>query len=192
MRWRGLVGGPVVLVIFSVAGCRCSSRARRTPEAQAAASAAPVPDFTPGPPERVSPLTQDALWKRAETGDDIDLARLAQREGARGLMRGVEAGGTLGLTALRALPRANDAELALGRLCEILHTGDAEKLEPVLRAVQAIVAKPPRGVEQLDPEGMDSCAPVLAALVQNPRLSPSERDFALSARAMLAEHAVKP
>lgn len=193
MTCRAVLGGLAVLASWGVSGCRCSSHdSRARHDAKVSASASPVPDLSPGPPRHASPLARDPLWRRAEAGDDIDLARLAQREGARGLLQGVQAGGTLALTALRALPRANDAQLALRRLCEILRSSDPEKLEPVVRAVQAIISKPPRGVEQLDPEGMRSCDRPLAELSANPKLPPEERDLATSARAMLAEHGIKP
>lgn len=103
------------------------------------------------------------------------------------MMQGVEAGGTLALTALGALPQADDAELSLGRLCGILRDGAPRQIGPVLGAVQAIIAEPPRPVEALDPEGMHGCAPVLETLERNANLTPHERDLAASARAMLAE-----
>ncbi|MEZ4308937.1 MAG: hypothetical protein R3F14_12940 [Polyangiaceae bacterium] len=49
-------------------------------------------------------------------GDGVDLAELAEAEGATGLLEGVEDGGALFETACRALPFADDAELAAGRL----------------------------------------------------------------------------
>lgn len=146
-----------------------------------------MPDLRPGPPKKPSPLTGDALWREAAGGAPIDLQRLAVREGAAGLMQGVEAGGTLALTALRALPDAADAELALPRLCRILGDASPRQVAPVLEAVQAVVAQPPRPVEALDPEGMRSCAPVLEKLEKNADLTPHERDLAASARSMLAE-----
>ncbi len=146
-----------------------------------------MPDLRPGPPHQPTPLAKDKLWKQAAGGAAIDLQRLAEREGAAGLMQGVEAGGTLALTALRALPGAHDAELALPRLCRILRDGAPRQIAPVLGAIQAVIAEPPRPVEALDPEGMRSCAPVLERLEKNADLTPHERDLAASARAMLRE-----
>lgn len=164
-------------------------KAAAPPAAKAApaGSAAPVPDLRPGPPSEPSPLTADRLWRQAAGGAAIDLQRLATREGAAGLMQGVDAGGTLALTALRALPDAQDAELALPRLCRILGDAGAGQVGPVLDAVQAVIAQPPRPVEALDPEGMRSCAPVLEKLEKDAELTPHERDLAASARSMLAE-----
>lgn len=155
--------------------------------AVASARATSVPDLHPGPPAQPSPLGGDKLWQQAAGGAAIDLHRLAEREGAAGLMQGVEAGGTLALTALRALPAARDAELALPRLCRILRDGPPAQMGPVLGAVQAVIAEPPRPVEALDPDGMRSCGPVLEKLEKSPELTPHERDLAASARAMLAE-----
>ncbi len=147
----------------------------------------PVPDLHPGPPREHSPLTADPLWQQAAGGAAIDLQRLAVREGAGGLMEGVEAGGTLALTALRALPDSDDAELALPRLCQILGDSAPTQIAPVLDAVQALIAEPPRPVEALDPEGMRSCGPVLEKLEREADLTPHERDLAASARSMLSE-----
>lgn len=151
-------------------------------------SARPVPDLRPGPPAHPSPLSKDKLWREAAGGAAIDLHRLSDREGAAGLLRGLDAGGTLALTALQALPSASDAELALPRLCGILRDGQPRRIAPVLVAVQAIVARPARPVEALDPEGMRRCGPVLAKLEKDAQLTPHQRDLAASARAMLAEH----
>lgn len=190
-HWLWLVAAALLVGCHSQqhagAGAIGSLIAARNAPATPAATAGPVPDLRPGPPARPTPLAKDKLWQQAAGGAAIDLHRLAEREGAAGLMQGVEAGGTLALTALQALPAAGDAELAMRRLCRILRDGPPRRIGPVLGAVQAVIAEPPRPVEALDPEGMRSCAPVLEMLEKNADLPPHERDLAASARAMLGE-----
>ena len=107
-----------------------------------------------GPPRAPTPLSSDPLWQRAARGDVIDLTELADREGAGGLFAGVELGGTVGLTALSALPHAEDAEIALGPLCNLATRMPPERVAPVLVAIQAILRRPPRPTERLDAEGL--------------------------------------
>ena len=181
------------------AGCRTQqsdSAAATGVGAPAAAHSVPVatvgvPNFAPGPPAQPTELADDRVWKEASTADPLDLARLAEREGAAGLLEGVEAGGTLGRTALAALPFADDGELALRRLCQILRHTVPTVPEPVLRAVHAIVSRPPRPAELLDPEGYVVCAAVLKQLDNRQGVPPTMRDLIASARSMLAEHGVK-
>jgi hypothetical protein len=178
------------------AACRCQrseSGAVASAQGPAASQSAPaasvrIPDLAPGPPASPSPLVDDALWKEAQGGDIIDLERLATREGAAGLLQGVEVGGSVGLTGLLALPHADDAELALSRLCEILAHVVPTKAASVLRAVHGIIARPPPQAERLDLDGYRSCAPVLEEVSRNAAISPAERDLASSAYSLLGEH----
>jgi hypothetical protein len=150
-----------------------------------------VPDFTPGPPAQPTKLADDPVWKEASEADPMNLARLAEREGAAGLLQGVEVGGTLGRTALAALPFADDGELALGRLCQILRHTVPGVSKPVLQAVHALVSRPPEPAELLDPEGYVLCAAVLKELGKRQGVPPATRDLIASARSMLVEHGVK-
>lgn len=151
-----------------------------------------VPSLDPGPPARPTPLASDALWTRAAGGDPIDLERLANREGSRGLLEGFDAGGTLALTALAALPAADDAPLALGRLCAVLPRVKPAAVGPLLVAVQAIASRVPAPAERVDPRGASSCRPVLDALAASSGVAPHDRDLASSARAMLDERLGAP
>ena len=195
-RWRRYT--PAVCALLLALGCRCrqsdtaEEAGARAPAASrgAAAASVRVPDFAPGPPAQPSELAKDALWKDAQRRQPIDLQRLANREGAAGLLRGVELGGSLGLAALAALPYADDGELALGRLCEITRAGGPARLEPVLRAVHGVVSRPPKQAERLDLDGYRQCASALDQIKGKAGLSLRARDLALSARAMLAEHGI--
>ncbi len=208
-RWRrpgwraGLLGAAVGLAIAWIGACgsgrgaaapgtvatREPAMARATP---AGGDATPIPSLEPGPPDRATNLSSDPLWTLAAAGAPIDLERLANREGASGLLDGFDAGGTLALTALAALPDADDAPLALGRLCVVLAHGKPSTLGPVLVAVQAIAASVPGPTERIDPEGAASCRPVLDGLAKTDALPPHQRDLAASARAMLDERLSAP
>src|SRR5688572_28715586 len=93
-------------------GCRRPDAAEQAnaPAKQEARRPAAAPlDLTPGEPQAPGCFKGDALWQRAEGGAEIDLMRLARREGAAGLLEGLAVGRSVGLTALAALPHAGDA-----------------------------------------------------------------------------------
>jgi len=148
--------------------------------------AAPL-DLTPGEPPAPNRFAGDAQWQRARGGEEIDLMRLAHREGAAGLIEGFAVGRSVGLTALAALPHADDAELALSRLCEELAHDRAPSL-PVLRALQGIVARPPEPREALAASGYAECVPVVDRLAKLPSLDPERHDLVSSTAGLLVEH----
>src|SRR5688572_5207527 len=84
----------VVLLLSSGVAVSCRGR-------QVATDAAPPPSLF-AQPATESERTKDELWRRALERDPIDLARLADREGAGGLLEGLEEGGPIGLAALAA------------------------------------------------------------------------------------------
>lgn len=117
--------------------------------------------------------------------------RLANREGAAGLLEGLSVGRDVGLTALAALPHAEDGELALGRLCELLMGEADEPANPnlaVLRSLHGIVARPPEPREALAASGYAGCLPVMERLAKSPNLDPERHDLASSAAGLLLEH----
>ena len=125
---------PAVLLLSSVvASCRGKSEL---------ADAAPPPSLHVKSAKE-SERAKDDLWRRAEEGDPVELAHLANREGALGLLDGLEEGGPIGLVALAALPFADDAEAAYQRLGEILRQLDPAEIGPVLHAVVDIARRPP-------------------------------------------------
>ncbi|HKQ68371.1 MAG TPA: hypothetical protein VJT73_03490 [Polyangiaceae bacterium] len=134
-----------------------------------------------------SERAKDDLWRRAIAGDPVDLARLADREGAGGLLEGLEEGGAVGLASLGALPFADDAELALQRLGEIARQIAPGESGPVVRAVLEIAAKPRRQVEPIDPPGFRSCTDALLELARKTSAASSARAPAISALRLLAE-----
>jgi hypothetical protein len=137
--------------------------------------------------------TKDDLWHRAISQDPMDLARLADREGAGGLLEGLEEGGPLGLVALEALPFADDADAAYQRLGEIVGQIDPGESGPVVHAIAGIAGRGRRQTEPLDPPGLRSCAQALLGLARTRSLANGVRAKAISALRLLSEKgAVEP
>jgi hypothetical protein len=140
-----------------------------------------------------SERAKDELWQRAASQDPMDLARLADREGAGGLLEGLEEGGPLGLVALDALPFADDGEAAFQRLGEIVRQIDPGESSPVVRAIAGIALRPRRQAEPVDPPGLRSCAQALLEIAQKKSLAAQVRAKAISALRLLSERgAVEP
>lgn len=168
-----------VLLLWSGAAAGCRTKIEAT-------DAAPPPSLG-AQPLKEGGLVEDDLWRRALDGDPVDLARLADREGAGGLLEGLEEGGPIALAALAALPLADDADLAFQRLGEIVRQLDARALGPVLQAIADMAVRPRRQTEPLDPPGLRSCGDALLALVEQKSLAKSVRAPAISALRLLAE-----
>jgi hypothetical protein len=150
------------------------------PTATASASAssrAPLP----------SPRDGDPLWLRARGADAAERARLAVAVGATGLLEGLEDGGQNARTALLALPFADDAEIALGRLGELALRDGAIPREALLEAILAVAGQPRRQREALDPDGVRACGEALLKLAGQSSLPRAERALAVSAARALAE-----
>jgi hypothetical protein len=170
--------GVLALSILVFASCRSSS--------DVAPEAAPAPNLQAKALED-SGRAKDDLWRRAASQDPLDLARLADREGAGGLLEGLDEGGPLGLLALDALPFADDAEAALQRLGEVVRQIDPGESRSVVRAIAAIAARPRRQVEPVDPPGLRSCAQALLDVVSKKSLPAAVRAQAISALRLLSE-----
>jgi hypothetical protein len=154
--------------------------------------AAPPPSLS-AKPAKESERAKDELWQRAASQDPMDLARLADREGAGGLLEGLEEGGPLGLVALDALPFADDADAAFQRLGEIVRQIDPVESSPVVGAITAIALRPRRQTEPLDPPGLRSCAEALLGVAQRKSLAAAVRAKAISALRLLSERgAIEP
>jgi len=151
-----------------------------------ALDAAPPPSLN-AKPEKESERAKDDLWRRAGDGDQIDLARLADREGAGGLLEGLEEGGAVGRTALEALPFADDADAAFQRLGEILRQIDPGESGPIVRSITGIALRPRRQTEPLDPPGLHSCALAVLEVAQKTSLAKTVRAPAISALRLLSE-----
>ncbi|MET0595562.1 MAG: thiamine biosynthesis protein [Polyangiaceae bacterium] len=169
-----------VLLLWSGAAAGCRSKIDVT-------DAAPPPRFVGAEPLKEGGLSEDDLWRRALDGDPIDLARLADREGAGGLLEGLEEGGPISLAALLALPFAVDADLAYQRLGEIVRQLDPRAVGPVVQAIADMASRPRRQSEPLDPPGLRSCGEALLVLAEQKSLAKTVRAPAISALRLLAE-----
>ena len=168
------------LLLWLAVLASCRSRGNVIPDA------APAPSFFAKPVQE-SARTKDDLWQRALGQDPLDLARLADREGAGGLLEGLEEGGPLGLAALDALPFADDAEAAYQRLGEIVRQMDPAQSPPVVRAITGIALRPRRQTEPVDPPGMRSCAQALLEVAGKKSVAGPLRAKAITALRLLAE-----
>ena len=174
---RGNVSIGLALALVSIApGCSGTKdsppAARSVPSSAGSVAPTRVPE-------------QDALWQLAEQGDALDLARLAQREGAVSLAREVESNPTRRRTALVALPHADDRELALRTLCRLLGGKVPYRLH-LATTVVSILSYPPAARERFDVAGVASCRAPLEQLSKAE--SPALRDLGSSGLARLAEH----
>lgn len=104
-------------------------------------------------PEEV-PYTFGTWWDRAQkSGDALDIAALAQREGAVGLIHGL-GDSKYADVARAALPGTKDAMLALQPLAAQVRTGTDEQAERSGQTILDILASTTvQFGERLDPEG---------------------------------------
>lgn len=135
-----------------------------------------------------APYASDPLWLRASTGDDIDHARLAQRESALTLSGALAHGGSLGRTALLALTYAPDRREARGPLCELVKGPSAATSSLLLRALHQAVVDGPRTEESVDVQTDARCARILRELTLGTSLSATDRDRAAATIARLEAH----
>ncbi|WP_437747673.1 thiamine biosynthesis protein [Sorangium sp. So ce302] len=185
-RRRALVAARlafVALVLLAPLGCRREQGSAPRPAASPA-SAAASPSLAPRPP---SPRLTDPRWRLAAGDDPLDCARLAEAEGGSGLLAALDDGGDIALTALRALPYADDADLALGPLAERARAASGPSLPPLLEALLGIAGRPPRPREPLDPDGARGAAAALVELAGRRDLPSDQRALAISAARALAE-----
>lgn len=171
-----VVGRLLLLGSMAISACRKSDAADLRPP--------PVLDHSV---KADSVRAKDELFILASQGDPFDLARLANREGAAGLLEALEEGGVVGLTALAALPYTDDAEIAYRRLGEILRQLDPDKSAPVAQATLAIAERPPRQAEALDVAGAKYCADALLDLAKKKRAPDAIRATAISALRRLVD-----
>jgi hypothetical protein len=106
--------------------------------------------------------------------------------GAAELVAAVEAGGPMGETALAALPFADDADVALGRLGD-LAKADPARRRAVLAAMLGVAGRPREPRELLDPEGVRRAAEAVLGLAGDRTLPREDRALAISAARALAE-----
>lgn len=151
----------------------------------------------PPPPANLAPdakpkegtqVTQREIWQRAMLGQDdpIELSRLAIAEGASGLMVGLEEGGASSVVALAALPYAEDGEIAMGRLAQILLQSDATSAPLVIASMEGIMQQPVRSTEQLDPLGVHAAFDALVVCAKSDKMPAAVRARAVSVGRLIA------
>lgn len=170
--------------LASSLACATDSASERSASARGARPSEPAFELSsdaPWPPE----YSSDTLWTRAAAGDDFDLARLARREGADGLLAAARRGGRLGRVALRALEFASDRRAARGALCTLLDRADTPSLEPLLGALLEVLVNAPPAEGSLDPAADARCPSVLEGLLARESASPAAHDRAAAALSRL-------
>jgi hypothetical protein len=176
-------------LLLAALACACAGETRRVEVERVPAPPTrerrSVLDLTPGASAIDTPLAHDPLWRRAAARDPIDLVRLADREGAAGLLSGLEVGRSIGLTALAALPYAEDGELALGRLCELATELDGAGRSALLVAIHGVVSALAPDRERLAGERLADCSRRLGSVAGDSRVPPGDRDLAESSRSAL-------
>ncbi len=178
---RALALGLVVVASFGPIGaCKKENRPGLAPP-----PANIVPDAKP---KEGSVVTVKESWQRAMNAPDdpIELVRLAGAEGATGLMAGLEEGGASSVVALAALPYAEDAELAMGRLAEIALQADEKTAPLVIATIAGIAQRPLRSTELLDPLGAHAAFDAMVVVAKNGKLPAEIRAQAVSAGRLIA------
>jgi hypothetical protein len=158
---------PVVLLLLGLSGCGDAS-----PPPSAPSSAAPVASpsasaaaAAPGS----SPRRTDPRWAAAldAAADDGAAAALAGHVGFAALADALADEDAVRALALRALPHADRADLALGALCAALDDGRADRGR-VADAIEGALVATRRDVESADPDGLARCAAALDRAAAEP------------------------
>ncbi len=149
-RWFDLI---IALSLF--ARCKCGAS---TPDADAAPTW-----LEAGADVNVARSADlEELWTRAKDGDDDELARLAEREGERGLEERA-AMGAFRITALRAMA-FSPAFSALPTLGAAAEQGTDDEARAAVTSADAIAARKRAQVDAEDDEELaKGCASLLAA-----------------------------
>lgn len=134
-----------------------------------------------------APYDADPVWRRAAAGDDFDRARLGRSAGAASLLEALSLGGSLGRTALAALPFARDRRQVIGGLCDLALGPVPPTSSWLLGAIYEALADGPRTEESVDPAADALCASNLRQLSERSGVSPEDRDRALGAISLLAK-----
>ena len=196
MKRAAIASLRLAIASLATALAACSPGAPPPPASSGPAPGTSVSTATPsqqggrapqGEPPGGSPRRADPRWQRALGGDPLDLRALAIAEGATGLLAGVEDGGELLHAACAALPFADDAELALGRLGELALIEDASISDVAVATIRAIAGAPPSRGEVLDPDGVASAARAVMTIAARLDLPRERRARAISAARAFAE-----
>lgn len=181
-RWLGspFLGAVAILL----AGTAC----RKSPPA-AAADAGPTTVAAPAPSPAVAlGSSPDQAWADARSGDPLELARLADVEGADRLGEvalDAQASPDDRATAIRALMFVDDPTPAVEALAKLVTDPLVERSTLALQTLAAVVPKR-APIEELEPGAWRVAGDALLAAIGNIQ-GPGRREVALRALAALAE-----
>jgi hypothetical protein len=129
------------------------------------------------------------LWTRAKAGDADDLARLADHEGAAGLVARASEDATWRLAAIRAMAFVDDpgAFEALPLLARAARTGDDAEATAALESAGDLAARPRRAVDPEDAAELREGCDLLLALAKDTQAPRPRRIACVRALRMLAD-----
>ena len=180
--WRG----PLCLLLALACVPDAARRGQAGHEQAAGSAERPALDLTR---DAAWPAAYDSdpVWRRAASGGDFERARLARSAGAAALLVALSEGGSLGRTALAALPYAPDRRDVVGRLCALALGPVAPTSSWLLGTLYEAIANGPRTEESVDSGADALCANQLRQLSERADVSPEDRDRALGAISLLAK-----
>ncbi|WP_394839393.1 hypothetical protein LVJ94_21135 [Pendulispora rubella] len=169
----------------------CGRGQTSTAGAPASGSSSAAADGSAPAPPGASSEQLDAQWARAREGEADELARLARKEGALGLVERGSANAEWRETALRALAYA-DGWAGLPWLAEVGAGTNEKEAALALESASALAARPRRAVDPEDAlELRAGCDKFLALAAQAQRPKPVTQAAARTLR-MLAEYGCPP
>ena len=129
------------------------------------------------------------LWTRAKAGDADDLARLADREGASGLVARASEDAAWRLAAIRAMAFVDDpgAFEALPSLARAARTGDDAEAMAALESAGDLASRPRRAVDPEDAAELREGCDLLLALAKDTQAPRPRRIASVRALRMLAD-----
>ncbi|WP_394850141.1 hypothetical protein LZC95_22120 [Pendulispora brunnea] len=178
----------LVALVFSATACGRG----RTSTAGTPSSSTPgaVDGAAPAPPGASSEQL-DAQWARAREGEADELARLARKEGALGLVERGSANAEWRETALRALAYA-DGWAGLPWLADVGAGTNEKEAALALESASALAARPRRAVDPEDALELRAGCDKLSALAAQGQRPKAVTQAAVRTLRMLADYGCPP
>lgn len=170
----------------------CQRPGAATHEAQTSAVVAPATTVPAAVASAPPPDTRPWREALAAPDDALLLARLAEAEGAAGLLEVIEAGGAGAPVALAALPLAEDADLAAEPLGRRLRAASPSELGLLLGALEGVALRPRRATEPPATAGFRGAHEALVALAGRAELPAPLRARCVSVARLLQERFPPP
>lgn len=180
-------------VVALGAGATACGRGQTSTAGTPASGAAAADGSAPAAPG-ASTEQLDAQWARAKEGEADELARLARKEGALGLVERGSANAEWRETAIRALAYA-DGWAGLPWLADVGAAADEKEAALALESASALAARPRRAIDPEDAlelrAGCDKLS-ALAAPDAKPQKSKAITQSAVRTLRMLADYGYPP